>query len=1207
MMRFEFHVSRASRDRYAFDRSLFETDGNVVFADYAAAREFARKLNATRPPESAARPAQLNAMGLIDEILHLVSQQYRQQVNPAALRNALADLETHLDEDDVQDAIETFCQQFPPAAVYRDETTLGEWLVDSTNGMSNREHAFEEMILLYLANRNPAFAPFKTELFDDTALAEDTLYLDMMTRARAFFASQPPFGPDNQPLIDLLETPAKSEPLSAAQQLRFITGRWADLIGDLKIRALNTMDVVSEEDRAIWNIYNPPQNAPQNTPQVFAANGPVAVVPIFTPEGMAAQERALGLAPSLGEQASEEVIQTQQQALAAMFNEPEAFSKDQFWMPNTVMIAKSIYVWLDQLSKKYAREIKHLDQIPDEELDQLARWNINALWMIGLWERSKASERIKKIMGNPEAAASAYSLMAYRIAEDLGGEAALQNLRERALKRGIRLGSDMVPNHMGIDSEWTAEHPEWFLSMPQSPYPNYTFNGENLSGDPRAVAQLEDGYWDRRDAAVVFKHTDTRDNTVRYIYHGNDGTGLPWNDTAQLNYLDPVVREQVIRVIIDVAKRFPIIRFDAAMTLAKRHIQRLWFPAPGSGTGIPSRPGNGLTVQQFNQAMPKEFWREVVDRCAQEAPDTLLLAEAFWLMEGFFVRTLGMHRVYNSAFMVMLRDEQNAGYRSVIKNTIEFDTGVVNRYVNFLNNPDEKSAVEQFGKGDKYFGVCTMMATLPGLPMFGHGQIEGFGEKYGMEYRRAYYNETPDQDFIKRHEREVFPLLKKRYVFADSKNFLLYDFYRANGSVDENVFSYSNAFNQERGLMFFNNSFTTTTGTAHISAAYSLSAPELSDDMSEEERAAAKGKTLIQRSLADGLGLRNDENHYVIYRDLIRDLEYIKPSREIFSQGMTITLYAYDRYVFVDFREVESAAGKNYARLCKDLNGAGVPNMDEALADLSNQSVMGPYRALVNGDVFHRMTNARITQNDSAVEAALLDEIGIKYRALFVAAAQKAAQPVDEAALAQNLKDIRRKTNAALHLGLSGILANDEQFRDQDWAGINAWLFTHGLGKATAETPAQTRARIDDWRLGKVMNATFRGQYMDEYWADQNIALVKILTTHQNWWEPVVAAGQVLQHFEPPRALEKLLADDDVKTFIKIHTFDGVTYFNKENFERLLTRLFLIATLQIGANDEITPAEVTRRVLACHALTDTLRRAAETSGFELKKLEQAVQ
>ena len=96
------------------------------------------------------------------------------------------------------------------------------------------------------------------------------------------------------------------------------------------------------------------------------------------------------------------------------------------------------------------------------------------------------------------------------------------------------------------------------------------------------------------------------------------------------------------------------------MTLAKRHFQRLWFPEPGSGGAIPSRAEHGLSRAEFDAAMPIEFWREVVDRVAAEAPGTLLLAEAFWLMEGYFVRTLGMHRVYNSAFMIMLRDEDNA-------------------------------------------------------------------------------------------------------------------------------------------------------------------------------------------------------------------------------------------------------------------------------------------------------------------------------------------------------------------------------------------------------------------------------------------------------------------------------------------------------------------------------------------------------------------
>ena len=46
----------------------------------------------------------------------------------------------------------------------------------------------------------------------------------------------------------------------------------------------------------------------------------------------------------------------------------ERYSADREWMPRLVMLAKSTYVWLDQLSKQYQRSITRLDQIPDEEL-----------------------------------------------------------------------------------------------------------------------------------------------------------------------------------------------------------------------------------------------------------------------------------------------------------------------------------------------------------------------------------------------------------------------------------------------------------------------------------------------------------------------------------------------------------------------------------------------------------------------------------------------------------------------------------------------------------------------------------------------------------------------------------------------------------------------------------------------------------------------
>ncbi|HEY4752585.1 MAG TPA: alpha-amylase family glycosyl hydrolase, partial [Candidatus Limnocylindrales bacterium] len=617
--------------------------------------------------------------------------------------------------------------------------------------------------------------------------------------------------------------------------------------------------------------------------------------------------------------------------------EPERFSSDSAWMPRLVLIAKSTHVWLDQLSRAYGREIRTLDAIPDAELDRLARWGVTGLWLIGLWQRSRASQRIKAWRGNPDAAASAYSLDDYRIADDLGGEAAWEALRHKAWQRGIRLASDMVPNHMGIDSHWVAEHPEWFISLPEPPYPGYTYGGENLADYGRVEVRIEDHYWDNSDAAVTFEWRDRWSGERRSIYHGNDGTSFPWNDTAQLDFSKAVVREQVIQAILAVARRFPVIRFDAAMVLARKHVRRLWFPAPGEGgMAIPSRAEFGsMTRAEFDAAMPTEFWRDVVDRVAAEVPDTLLLAEAFWLLEGYFVRTLGMHRVYNSAFMHMLRDEDNAGYRRVLKDTLEFDPEILKRYVNFMNNPDEKTAVEQFGKGDKYFGVATLLATLPGLPMIGHGQFEGFAEKYGMEFRRASWSEPVDEGLVGRHEREIVPLLHRRGDFAEAHDFLLYDVAHDAGGVDENVFAFSNGSGGSRTLVVYHNRFAETSGWIRESAAYAV-------------KGADGSKRLVRRSLADGLGLAEGDaaGRWLAFREQRSGLEYLRALDEIRDRGLHVQLRAYDTRVFWEMRELRDSSGV-WRRLAERLAGRGVPSLEDALRELELAPVHDAVRATI--------------------------------------------------------------------------------------------------------------------------------------------------------------------------------------------------------------------------------------------------------------------
>ena len=110
--------------------------------------------------------------------------------------------------------------------------------------------------------------------------------------------------------------------------------------------------------------------------------------------------------------------------------------------------------------------------------------------------------------GNPDAVSSAYSLSRYRIAERLGGEPAYYNLSQRCSQRGIRLASDMVPNHMGIDSDWVYDHPEGLSSVSIAPSPLTPLMAQIFQTTLRSH-QSEDTYYSRSDAAVVQSVTIT--------------------------------------------------------------------------------------------------------------------------------------------------------------------------------------------------------------------------------------------------------------------------------------------------------------------------------------------------------------------------------------------------------------------------------------------------------------------------------------------------------------------------------------------------------------------------------------------------------------------------------------------------------------------------------------------------------------------------
>jgi glycosidase len=744
----EFHISRQARNTWAITAELASLHGTQLSANLAAIRQLVREVN-SHGPQSATPPlsvAEVYAAAVLDEVLHLVIRLYRDETAALNFGSGLALIRSELGAAETDAALLEFVKQFPAASRQTAAGDALEYLQGSTEEVPNSEIVLEEMLLLWLANRNPALRPLKV-LFDDSHLRASSRYAEVMASLTGLLEAA---GDPGRNLLAALLAPQQASPESLTGQLQFLReeyataaeGAFAALLDQLLLAG----DLIREESSA----------RPPGPPALAAPVPTVAQLAAGSPAGEGAR-----------------------------------YSRDAAWMPGLVLTARNCLVWLGQLAGKYGTEITRLDQIPDAELAELAGQGFSGLWLIGIWQRSSASRRIKQLRGQADAAASAYAVHDYTVADALGGEEALANLQERARRHGIRLASDMVPNHTGMDGSWMAEHPERFIQLRQPPFDSYTFNGPDLSGDPRFQVYLEDHYYDHSDAAVVFKRTGPDGD--RFIYHGNDGTSLPWNDTAQLDYLQQEVREAVISKILDVARRFPIIRFDAAMTLARQHIQRLWYPPPGAGGAIPSRTEHGsMAAEVFEQLMPHEFWREVVDRVGLEVPGTLLLAEAFWMMESFFVRTLGMHRVYNSAFMNMLARQANAGFREFLGNILQHDPLILERLVNFMSNPDEESAAVQFGTGDRYFAVAVLLVTLPGLPLFGHGQVEGLTEKYGMEFRCARLAETPDEALLARHEREIFPLMRRRQQFAGASGFELYDLLTPEGTIADNVIAFSN-------------------------------------------------------------------------------------------------------------------------------------------------------------------------------------------------------------------------------------------------------------------------------------------------------------------------------------------------------------------------------------------------------------------------------
>ncbi|MCQ2983090.1 MAG: alpha-amylase, partial [Treponemataceae bacterium] len=571
-------------------------------------------------------------------------------------------------------------------------------------------------------------------------------------------------------------------------------------------------------------------------------------------------------------------------------------------------------------------------------------------------------------------------------------------------------------------------------------------------------------------------------------------------------------------------------------------------------------------------------------------------------------------------------------YRDTVKNTMEFDPEVLKRFVNFMNNPDEETAVAQFGKGDKYFGVCTLMVTMPGLPMFGHGQIEGFEEKYGMEYTKAYKNEEPDYGLIEGHRHDIFPLMKKRYLFSGIENFCFYDVWNE-GVVNENIFAYSNRYGDERAIVFYNNKYENAAGWIKESCRFAVK--DADGNIHQETR-----------NLADGLGLSTAPDTFLIFQEQHSGLWYIRNVAELREHGMFTMLNGFQYQVLWNMSEVRDDETGKWRTLCTTLNGKGVKNIDVALKEIFLKDLYASLEKFASEELITAITSvAAGKEKDTVLKTALKDakEAGTNYfdtlitfingnygaqnilkpaataapakkavagakKATAKTAAEKAAASLVKGTSADAWKNFEKRIKLLISLARNKALAKEatkaqksfgttmaEILSDEEYvASLAAYLMAVSvqdiLGKKT--TAADTQKLITLWRLDRKLRDLLVDQGHDEN---------KLFTIFRSLRETTCIADMGITAAswkkDAAQIVDYLTRHELAWELLGLNTFGDTVWYNKEKAEVTFASAFVLYTLCAAKPAQYESLEKLRTLIA---------DAAEKSEYKVELLVKGV-
>ena len=363
------------------------------------------------------------------------------------------------------------------------------------------------------------------------------------------------------------------------------------------------------------------------------------------------------------------------------------------WRTNPILYEINTWAWLHALSVAHDRPIT-LGTVPDSELDALAAWGFDAVWLMGVWERSPAGRYIalehpdlqaeyRRILPDftpDDVAGSPYAVHRYVVDEHLGGPDELADFRARLAARGLRLILDFVPNHVAVDHPCVAQAPDCLVQ-----------------GSERDLAVDPDLFF-RGPAGHV-------------LAHGRDPYFPPWSDTAQVNAFSPALREHAAMTLLEIASQCDGVRCDMAMLVTNRVFLQTW----------------GEHIEHVPEA---EYWEVMIPSVRNAHPHFLFLAEVYWDMEWELIQ-----QGFDFAYDKRLYDRLVNGTVHAIADHLRADHGYQQHMIHFIENHDERRAAEALGPG-RDLAAAVLIATLPGATLLHEGQLVGHHIKLPVQLAR---------------------------------------------------------------------------------------------------------------------------------------------------------------------------------------------------------------------------------------------------------------------------------------------------------------------------------------------------------------------------------------------------------------------------------------------------------------------------------------